>query len=355
SSLSPLNLPYLPDDLLLNCFARISRLYYPALSLVSKRFRSLLTSLELHKTRTLLSRSESCLYVCLPPTRVSNPNPNTNPKTNWFTSCFRPFRNKERKPSEYLLVSVATSKSSLYSPSLTTVGHYIYMIGIDINGNPSRKVFFLDCRCHTWYEAPIMRIAKEQPHTNCFSVEVFDPKTQIWEYFPSPSVTIVNKILAIKGNLYVLGDKHVVYMPKENRWYYTIEGDTRFIYEMSLVGFLESYCEIDNVIHSYRFGKVLEWYDYEEQSWKVLKGLKKLYKLSRIYGSVRLVNYGGKIMVSWIKNVHGISDEKMIRCAEIALERRSKHKIYGKVEWCDVLLSVPDSFLYHGKVFAATV
>ncbi|EOA31880.1 hypothetical protein CARUB_v10015107mg [Capsella rubella] len=50
--------PSLPDDLLLSIVARVSRLYYPTLSLVSKSFRSL-------KTRSLLGHTESCLYVCL--------------------------------------------------------------------------------------------------------------------------------------------------------------------------------------------------------------------------------------------------------------------------------------------------
>lgn len=68
---------YLPDDLLLNCLACVSRLYYPTLSLVSKRFCSLLTSIELYKTRTLLGTIERCLYVCL-----SSP---SSSKPHWFT------------------------------------------------------------------------------------------------------------------------------------------------------------------------------------------------------------------------------------------------------------------------------
>jgi len=62
SEAEKVSIPYLPDDLLLNCLARISRLYYPTLSLVSKRFRSLLASTELYETRRLLGTSESCLY-----------------------------------------------------------------------------------------------------------------------------------------------------------------------------------------------------------------------------------------------------------------------------------------------------
>lgn len=70
----------LPDDVLLNCLARVSRLYYPTLSLVSKRFRSLLGS----KTRTLLGLTESCLYVSLVFPRSC--------KSRWFTLCGIPTR-----------------------------------------------------------------------------------------------------------------------------------------------------------------------------------------------------------------------------------------------------------------------
>ncbi|EOA34079.1 hypothetical protein CARUB_v10021580mg [Capsella rubella] len=43
----------LPYDLLLNCLARVSRLYHPTLFLVSKRFRSLIASPKLHEVHSL--------------------------------------------------------------------------------------------------------------------------------------------------------------------------------------------------------------------------------------------------------------------------------------------------------------
>lgn len=87
----------LPHDLLLNCLARVSRLYYPTLCLVSKRFRSLITSLELYQTRALLGRTESCLYLCL---RLSY-----GSKQCWYTLCKRP------TPSPYLTLSLSLSLS----------------------------------------------------------------------------------------------------------------------------------------------------------------------------------------------------------------------------------------------------
>ncbi|EOA18060.1 hypothetical protein CARUB_v10006506mg [Capsella rubella] len=96
---------YRPSDLLLNCVARVSRLYYPTLSLVSKSFRSLLASPQLYKARSLLDRTESCLYVCLELDSFENPS--------WFALCRKPDKpltydtsNKEKKSSVYVLAKV---------------------------------------------------------------------------------------------------------------------------------------------------------------------------------------------------------------------------------------------------------
>ncbi|OAP00163.1 hypothetical protein AXX17_AT4G13240 [Arabidopsis thaliana] len=246
---SPFNMPYLPDDLLLNIIGRVSRLYYPILSLVSKRFRSLVGSLELYKIRTLLGRrTENCLYLslrfsygsnprwftlCRRPIRTPNPEPNL--KSRWFTSCFRPIltdrtSKEEKKLSGNLMVSIPTSNyCPLSGLTCNTIGSYIYMIGGYIN----------------WI---VVEGWRGSDYSNL--IEIFDPKTQKWEHVPSPSAE--------------------------------------------------------------------------------MRG--------------RMVDYGGKIAILWEKKVRVVgSDKKMIWCTEIALERRSAHKIYGKIEWCDVVLTVPKS------------
>ncbi|KAF8095346.1 hypothetical protein N665_0336s0023 [Sinapis alba] len=374
NELSPLNdQPYLHDDLLLNFFVRVSRLYYPNLSLVSKRFRSLLASRSLYKTRKLLNRTESCIYVCLQygseeprwftlcrrPTRVPNPKPQ------WFSPCFRPFRKKERRSGENLLISVTTSNFSFcrnFLWSFSTVGSNIYMIGGYIVCNPTSRVFCMDCGSHIWQEAPSMRIARTFPHVSVLDgkiyvlesfrkydssnlMEVFDPETQTWEHVPTPGAEIRGEYIlksgAIKGNLYFFGDKNMVYKPKENRW--DVVG-----WEINWIGW--AICVVDNVMYSYRMNRVIEWYDDEEHSWKIVKGLEELPKLP---SRVTLVNYGGRIVVSWDTDT---CFKTMIWCAEITLERRlNQHEIYGKVEWCDVVLTVQKSLLLHNKVILATV
>ncbi|RIA05033.1 hypothetical protein BRARA_K00638 [Brassica rapa] len=56
----------LPDAVALSCLARVSKLDHPALSMVSKRYRSLMVSSELYDLRSSsMGRTENLLYVCL--------------------------------------------------------------------------------------------------------------------------------------------------------------------------------------------------------------------------------------------------------------------------------------------------
>ncbi|XP_033144015.1 F-box/kelch-repeat protein At4g39550 [Brassica rapa] len=136
--------PSLPDDFLLSCFARISTLYYPSLSLVSKSFRSLLTSPELYKVRSLSDHTECCLYVCIQFFSDLGPT--------WYTLCRKPDQTKSSSSSsEYVLAKVPILNSPRASfTGLVSVGPNIY----NINSGP---VSILNCRSHTWSEGPSMR------------------------------------------------------------------------------------------------------------------------------------------------------------------------------------------------------
>ncbi|KAF3496218.1 hypothetical protein DY000_02055451 [Brassica cretica] len=54
----PTSFSSLPHDVVLNCLARVSRSYSPILYLVSKSFRTLMSSPELHATRALIGKTE---------------------------------------------------------------------------------------------------------------------------------------------------------------------------------------------------------------------------------------------------------------------------------------------------------
>uniref|UniRef100_A0A1J3E434 F-box/kelch-repeat protein n=1 Tax=Noccaea caerulescens TaxID=107243 RepID=A0A1J3E434_NOCCA len=325
--------PSLPRDLLLSCFALISRLYYPTLSLVSKGFRSLLASPELYQIRSRLHRTESCLYVCL-----SLP-PDPSPK--WFTLCRRPNRTltKEKKLSRNLLVPISSPPSTPFKPKFVAVGSDIYQLGGRINGVPSSKVSVLDCRSHSWRQAPNMHVAR-------------DDRTAI----------------ALDGQIYVSGDLSKglytpdlveIYDPKTLTWKFVLPGsEESFSLDLVVIGLMAwrfSYCcVIDKVRYMYQ-KEEFYWLDVELKEFRILKGLKGLPKFDHLSSNVHLVDYGGNLAVLWDDHgPSGNSQEKMIWCAVIAIDRSNPQEITGTVEWFDAVLEVPKSYAIVG-VLAATV
>ncbi|XP_023632675.1 F-box/kelch-repeat protein At5g51250 isoform X3 [Capsella rubella] len=303
----------LPDDLLVSIFARISRLYYPTLSLVSKSFRSLLASPDLYKARSLLGRSnETCLYVCF---RFF-----PGPKPHWFTLCLKPDRtltSRKNKSSGYVLATVPTPHSPPHakSSSLVAVGSDIYNIG---GSDGTLTVSILDCLSHTWREAPSLRVKLVS-----LSASVLDRK-----------IYVAGRCKDGYSNSFKNSCQVVAYDSQQGRWDHVGKEVSKFIVT-------DSYCEIDNVL--YRAGpREFKWYDTEVRGWKTLMGLVGLPRIP-LLSSVILADYGGKIAFLWDDDSSsyrpGGKYEKKIWCAVIALERHGN--IWGNVEWFDHVLTVP--------------
>lgn len=155
---SQMTFSMLPDDLVLNCLARVSKVYYPSLSFVSKKFRSLIASTDLQELRSFLGCTRSNLYVCL---RLRT-NYNTDTRI-WFT-----LRQKINSCTK-ILVPVSSLDSPFdYRSGIVAVDSNIYAIGgRDLNNNASSKIMVMDCRSHTWHEAPTMRVARGDSPSTC--------------------------------------------------------------------------------------------------------------------------------------------------------------------------------------------
>ncbi|KAG2288923.1 hypothetical protein Bca52824_048527 [Brassica carinata] len=351
------NLP-LPDELVLGCFARASRLHYPILSLVSKTFRSLTSSPELYQTRSLLNCTENCLYVCL-----QFPN---DPCLRWFTLCRKPDKalkikkkkKKKKKKESSTSGNVLGQVRILGSPppvewsNLVAVGHKLYAVR---DGPCSSDVFFLDCRTHTWVETPSLRLAhtfsecdgmmylpggSESPDSLNF-VQVFDVKTQTWN--PVPPEKKIFRLRDLQGRAYENND---VAASSSRRWLVVARlKDCTTSVEGS-----GTLCLIEKAFYRYASssGELL-WSNRSTESdvWRKVQGLEGLPKFTR-YSNVYLVESGGKLVVFWDKYVpaRGGYKEKMIWCAEISLETRSSEEVWGKVEWFDAVLTVPKSYKF---------
>lgn len=361
----------LPNDMVLNCLARISRLYYPNISIVSKRFRSLLASIELYQTRDLLCRTETCLYVCLElPTYYCR---------HWFTLCGR------SNSSKKVLVPITSPNSpSTYQSDFARVGSKIYAIGGNVDSdNASPRVMVMDCRSHTWSDAPSMLVARETPSVcvldgkiyvmgGCKNLdatnwmEVFDTKTQTWEFVPSSldekfCSRFRYQSFAHDGNVYMnpIGTSDVYKMTNKGRWR---AGDLALAQGWIC---LSPYCVIENVLYSYLYGRI-RWYDFQKKCWKELEGLENLFSFPR--KATKLADYGGKLALLWDDNACGQSGPPYIDartldecqpntnifCAEIALEKRQGGTIWGTLECFDVVSTTNEPYIV-GHVVAATL
>ncbi|CAA7060187.1 unnamed protein product, partial [Microthlaspi erraticum] len=120
----------LPEDVIVDIIARVPRFDYPTLSLVSKHFRSLVTSPKLYASRSLLGFTEHCLYVVLY-------NHFDNSNSRWYILC--------RKPDGNLRLVLISSLPPLHgNGSFVAVGSMIYVFD-----NTTSSASSIDCKSHT--------------------------------------------------------------------------------------------------------------------------------------------------------------------------------------------------------------
>ncbi|KAK7350842.1 hypothetical protein VNO77_09836 [Canavalia gladiata] len=133
-------IPSLPDDVAVNCLARVPRSHHPKLSLVSKPIRSLLSSPFFFNARSLLHSTQPLLYLSLR---------SRAPTLQWFTLHHN------------LLAPLPPIPSPAIGSAYAVLGPTIYVLGGSINDVPSPHVWLLDCRFHRWLPGPSMRVGRE--------------------------------------------------------------------------------------------------------------------------------------------------------------------------------------------------
>ncbi|KAF3542877.1 hypothetical protein DY000_02009178 [Brassica cretica] len=308
----PLSFLSLPDVIILNCLARVSRSYYPKLSLVSKTFRSLILSIDLNHARFHHQKQEDIFYICLQlPDR---------PLPTWFTLWIKPDEEEVKKRS--IFVQVPSSYDSREPLSYCTVGSDLYALRQSYPPSPS--MFVRNKKSVVWRNAPNMTVPRAYPvackidgkiyvmggcnddksKKSCWG-EVFDTNTQTWETLPNPKAelrfsSMIRETQIIEGKIYVRSIDEIdsVYDPKTRKWDAT---------EKALVD--KSYCR---------------------------------------RGLIETVEYCGKLLIIWDKfaQPRRYCHEKTICCALVAFEKRQNGQVWGKVEWSNAGLTVPSSYVY---------
>ncbi|CAN6825846.1 unnamed protein product, partial [Brassica oleracea] len=297
-----------PDEIFVNCLARISRMYYPTLSIISKSFRSLLSSTELYTARSHIGTTEQCLYVCLSDESYQSPQ--------WFTLCINPNRTltvstikKKKTVGKSLAPIPSSSDFPSVSESTLVVGSDIYVIGGPIKTElsmpkctrPSSAVRILDCRTHTWRDAPSMIVPRNHALT-CFYdgkiyvmggcgeleepwAEVFETNTQTWKPLSDPGTEIRNigsctfyTIKEIKGKIFFWNpNRAYAYDTSQDNWesYAELWESTTCLIDGGVQYYYipKSACEIDGVWYFISYAFYHFRWTKDGGDWEVMKGV----------------------------------------------------------------------------------
>ncbi|KAG2326798.1 hypothetical protein Bca52824_009526 [Brassica carinata] len=337
SSEPPSLIPSLPEDIIVEILARVGRCYYRKLSLVSKHFRSLVTSHELYARRSLLGCTEHTLYVVI--------------------------YNKEKLNHQfYVLGRKANGNHSLVLiPSLSNMprmGRFV-AVGSRIYEFNRLNSISIDCRSQTVHLLPNMNVTMTSVSVadiidgNIYVtgycnnplkqvMTVFNTETQMWEPKKTTPETMDGYMMwpgdcvVMAGKMYMRDDINSFvfdFDPKESKW----EANKKMLNMFKW----EDACVVDDVLYYYDCGwEVLRAYDPKESSWEVVDGLEELLAEARFSVWSYTGSYGGKLAMFYSKKT---GRTKAIRCAVISLERRQGKEIWGTVEWCDDVL-VGDDF-----------
>ncbi|KAI4317197.1 hypothetical protein L6164_025088 [Bauhinia variegata] len=333
-------IPSLPDDVALNCLARLPRSQHPTLSLVSKSIRSLLSTPLFFNSRSLLQCTQHVLYLTLRSHGSS---------LLWLTLHQNPLNSANPN----LLVPVPPIPSPSVGSAYAVIGHMIYVIGGSINDIPSSHVWVLDCRFNKWQPGPSMRVGREFAAAGVIDgkiyvmggcvadtwarstnwAEVLDPATGRWSTVPSP-VEVREKWMhasaVVDDKFYAMADRGGVAYDTRNRVWESVgsELDT---------GWRGRACVINGILYCYDYLGHIKGFEVKQGLWRELKGLDDV--LPRFLCGATMANVGGNLLVVW----EGIGGGKEIEiwCAEIVVKKDEDGELSGKICWSGKVHSVP--------------
>ena len=334
----------LPIDIVLEILARVPKRFHPTLSCVSKNFRRLLRSPEIHKTRSLLRKDS--LFICFVGKTGAQ----------WFTLRRAENNNPTTEKNRFVSIDLAFPSQTEQEPCVVAIGPEIFFICGSFD--PSSAMWILDSRTRTFRQGPSSRADRlcrsvgvvgnkvyvigiyrdaDEMHVESFDVRTLTselapvPEDQGWWWSSAPTVSWNRKVCALR----VSGNA---------RCYDPIDGSCESLGLATKDKWLwrTGACVMNNVLYVYyaRFG--LMWYDSEMRLWRVVSGLSHLKKVR----SVAMAEYYGKLAFLWEDDEVSVSGEmKEVWCRMIALE--GKEGVDGMAEASQLLGSVLRGYRFH--------
>ncbi|XP_074324858.1 F-box/kelch-repeat protein SKIP6-like isoform X3 [Apium graveolens] len=274
-------IPNLPNDISLQCIARIPRPHHPYLSLISKSFHSTLHSPEFFATRCLLNSTQQSLYL----------NIRVNSSFKWFGKW--EIGAKMRVCREFAAAGVVNGR--------------IYVMGGCVGDNFVKS--------SNW-------------------AEVYDPGVGVWKAVESP-VEVRDKWMhascVLDGRIYAMADRGgVVYNVGNGEW-------RRSVPKRLDLGWRGRAAVAGGVMYCYDFLGKIRGYDVERDRWKELRGVER--SLPKFLCGATMASLNGNLCVVWERK--GGKNEVEIICAEIEVGKDEDGGLSGVVLWSDVVLRVP--------------
>ncbi|XP_077213560.1 SKP1 interacting partner 6 [Tasmannia lanceolata] len=331
-------LPNLPNDVALQCIARVPRSFHPNLSLVSKSWHSLLHSPLFFSTRSHLNLTQQFLYINI---RI-----HLSSSFKWF------LLDLSQNPKK--LSPLPPLPSPIIGSSCVVLGPLLFVLGGSVNEIPKSTVWIFDARINRWEIGPRMRVNREFAASGVLNgkiyvlggclvdswtrslswAEVLDPEIGSWAPVPSP-VEVRERWMhgsaVLGGKFFAMADRGGVVFDVEGlKWgCVPIELD---------LGWRGRGVVVDEILYCYDFLGKIRGYDVDEDRWKELKGIGK--ELPRFLCGATLANAEGRLCVIWEKKGEGKLID--IACGMIEVCKESGGELRGSVVWSEVILTIPN-------------
>lgn len=344
---APSSLSQLPDEITVNCLARVPRCYYPTISLVSKTLRRLITSPEIYIDRSVNCHTEHVLYVVLRSYATETPR--------WYSLNLKPLGNESGSTGtgiNHRLVPIPSFPPiPCWGMSIVALDSEIYVLGGCIDDELVSTGFVIECPSHTCRYLPSMKQARGCAAVGFVDgklyviggcdplslnwVEALDLRTQTWEtVLGVNNVEVHEKTIrsfVMNDKIYIMDRKNsFVYDPKEGR----LENDLLLDTQWSVCS-----CVIDDRLYTFGNKHKIWVFDPISRDWSGLKGVQNL---PQKRDGCRMANHGGKLAIFSSRD-KGFSNRESIEiwCTEIELERRGD-KTWGKILWSNLVITLKD-------------
>ncbi|XP_077231064.1 F-box/kelch-repeat protein SKIP6-like [Tasmannia lanceolata] len=181
---SSILVPNLPNDLAVQCIARVPRSFHPTLALVCRSWRSLISSPNFFSTRSHLKCTHQYLYIHI--------------ENQYRDGCFQWYvYHISENPTKIFRIPLPPSPPIHFTWAV--LGPLLFVLGGSVNLIPTPTVWIFDARLNRWKIGPEMRVRRDYATSAVLNgkiyvlggcsvhpwAEVLDPDLGSWASVPT--------------------------------------------------------------------------------------------------------------------------------------------------------------------------